>query len=78
MTGGPPLLLPFSALKPMGISLSLDTIRRLWRTGKFPVPVRLGHHHLAWRAKDIETYLANLPPADSMPLVQSRGRRRKQ
>lgn len=54
------------------IRLSRDTVRRLWRTGKFPVPVRLGHHHLAWRAKDIETYIANLPSADAMPL-----RRRK-
>ena len=59
------------------IRLSRDTVRRLWRANKFPVPVRLGGHHLAWRAKDIEDYIRNLPSADSMPLVRSRGRKRK-
>jgi predicted DNA-binding transcriptional regulator AlpA len=54
--------------KQFGITLSRDSARRLWRSGRFPVPVRLGHHRLAWRVKDIEEWLINLPSADDSPL----------
>ena len=58
-----PILIPFSALKSYGIDLSRDTIRRLARAGRFPAPVRVGGHRIAWRLNEIEQWLAELPVA---------------
>ena len=38
----------------------------LWRwrqQGKFPAPLQLGDRAIGWRRADLETWLANRPPA---------------
>lgn len=47
----------------MGITLSRDTIRRLARQNLFPMPRRLGRHHIAFVASEIEEWIAQLPVA---------------
>ncbi|MBX9945415.1 MAG: AlpA family phage regulatory protein [Reyranella sp.] len=47
----------------MGITLSRDTVRRLARQNLFPMPRRLGRHHIAFVASEIEAWIAELPVA---------------
>jgi predicted DNA-binding transcriptional regulator AlpA len=63
MSGKPPLLVPFSALKAMGIDLSRDTIRRLARQNRFPQPRRLGGHRIVFREDEVLAWIAALPVA---------------
>jgi hypothetical protein len=66
MSGEPPLLVPFAALKKSyGIDLSRDTIRRLARAGCFPQPRRLGGHRIAFLESEILEWVKNLPVAGS-------------
>jgi predicted DNA-binding transcriptional regulator AlpA len=58
-----------------GVPLSLDTARRLWRAGKFPVPARLGGHRLVWNRDSVDRFFRDLVPADEAPLRRSRGRK---
>lgn len=63
-----PLLIRYDQLAPMGITLSRDTIRRLARHNLFPMPRRLGRHHIAFVASEIEAWISELPVAGSRPL----------
>jgi predicted DNA-binding transcriptional regulator AlpA len=64
MSGEPPLLVPFSALKAMGIDLSRDTIRRLARSGRFPSPRRvIGGHKIFFIEAEVRAWIEALPVA---------------
>jgi hypothetical protein len=64
MSGKPPLLVPFSALKGFGIDLSRDTVRRLVKAGKFPAPRMIGGHRIAWLLSEILEWIATRPIAE--------------
>ena len=61
------VLIRYDQLAPMGIALSRDTIRRLAQRGDFPAPRRLGRHHIAFVASEIEAWIAELPVAGPRP-----------
>ena len=64
MSGEPPLLVPFSALKAMGIDLSRDTIRRLARSDRFPQPRRVvGGHKIFFIEAEVRAWIEALPVA---------------
>ena len=42
--------------------LSKATIYRLAKSGEFPTPIRLGVRAVAWRASDVEAWLASRTP----------------
>ncbi len=44
---------------------SRASIYRDMKTGAFPPAVMLGKHSVAWRAKDIEEWVATWPTSDS-------------
>lgn len=52
------------------IRLSRDTARRRAAQGKFPKPVRVDGHHIAWHADEIEAWLRELPRAENAPIRQ--------
>jgi predicted DNA-binding transcriptional regulator AlpA len=64
---GPPsgkVLLGLADLRALGIPYSRAHLHRLMHAGKFPRPVALGPEvraRKAWRADDIERWLASLP-----------------
>lgn len=41
---------------------SLSSLRRDWRSGRFPPPIRIGLRAMGWRRSDIESHLAGLEP----------------
>lgn len=41
---------------------SLSSLRRDWRAGRFPAPIRIGLRAMGWRRSDIEKHLASLRP----------------
>ena len=43
--------------------LSRSTLSKLRETGKFPAHVDLGVRAVRWHRKDVETWLAERPPA---------------
>lgn len=55
------------------VRLSPVTIGRLRRRGEFPEPLALGARRLAWRAGDVESYLAGLPQVSSERAHQPAG-----
>lgn len=62
------VLLGLGDLRALGISWSRQHLHRLMHAGKFPRPVALGPEvraRKAWRADDIERWLASLPYIDS-------------
>lgn len=65
-----PLLIPFDALRSYGITLSRDTLRRLSRVGKFPMPRRLGGHRIAFVETEVLEWIQYLPSTDARPLVR--------
>ena len=69
-----PLLIRYEDLKPLGITLSRDTIRRLAHRGDFPAPRRLGHHHIVWCLDEVQAFLAALPVAGPRARTTKRGR----
>jgi prophage regulatory protein len=64
------MLISFDDLKSYGIVLTRPAIRSLARKGKFPKPVRVGDHHVAWHEEEILDWLATLPRADDAPLAR--------
>lgn len=51
------------------VGLSKPTIYRLMGEGKFPRPLKLSAHRVAWRVLDIDNWLANLPQAGGVQHV---------
>jgi prophage regulatory protein len=43
---------------PALLAMSRANVRRLLAAGKFPQPIRLGAHCIAWRRADIEAWVA--------------------
>lgn len=41
---------------------SLPSLRRDWRAGRIPAPIRIGVRAMGWRRSDIEKHLASLEP----------------
>jgi prophage regulatory protein len=39
------------------LNVSTQTLRRYWRAGAFPAPLRMGRRSLRWRLSDIETWI---------------------
>lgn len=73
-TTRPPAALPAMALVRMPTvtrltALSRSTIYRLVASGKFPAPVRLSAHSIAWHMADIEQWTAERPCALSAPRI---------
>lgn len=62
-----PVLVRYDQLASMGITLSRDTVRRLARKNLFPMPRRLGRHHIVFVASEIEAWIAELPVAGPRP-----------
>lgn len=46
--------------------LSRASIYSKIKAGTFPLPVRLGSNSVAWRADDVDEWIANLPVADEL------------
>ena len=46
--------------------LSRATIYARINVGTFPLPVRLGPNSVAWRADDVNQWIAELPVADEL------------
>ena len=57
-----PLLVRERDLPPL-LAMSRANVRRLLAAGRFPVPIRLGAHCVAWRRADLEQRVANGCPA---------------
>ena len=64
-------LLAYADLCRLGIDYSPTTLWRLWKAGQFPAPLKLGARRNAWRASDIEAWLA-AGPATQSPARRSR------
>jgi prophage regulatory protein len=43
------------------VRLSTARVRQLSKIGKFPLPVSLGLRAIAWRASDIDAWIADRP-----------------
>ena len=52
--------------------LSRASIYARMKSGTFPLPVRLGPNSVAWRAIDLERWIAELPIADELRSEESR------
>jgi len=51
-------LLDFAALKGKGIAFSDTHLRRLWRAGKFPKPIKVGcRDH--WAEPEVDQYIVD-------------------
>lgn len=46
--------------------LSRASIYARLKRGTFPLPVRIGPNSVAWRADDVEDWIANLPVASEL------------
>ena len=46
--------------------LSRASIYSKIKAGTFPLPVRLGSNSVAWRADDVDDWIANLPVGDEL------------
>ena len=46
--------------------LSRASIYSKIKAGTFPLPVRLGSNSVAWRAEDIDRWIAELPVAEEL------------
>ena len=46
--------------------LSRASIYSKIKAGNFPLPVRLGSNSVAWRAEDIDRWIAELPVANEL------------
>ena len=46
--------------------LSRASIYARLKRGAFPLPVRIGPNSVAWRARDIDEWIAGLPVADEL------------
>jgi len=69
------LLISYDDLKSYGITLTRPAIRTLSRKGRFPRPVRMGDHHIAWRENEVLDWIAALPAADDTPLARRKSRK---
>ncbi len=57
-------LLNFRDLRPeKRIYYSRDHVRRMVREGRFPRPIALSPHRIAWKESDIDDWLKSRPPA---------------
>ena len=72
-------LLTFAQLGPeKGISHCRDHVRRLVKVGKFPAPIQLSEHKIAWLEAEIDAMIAaragerNKKPIDPRPLDPKR------
>ncbi len=55
-------LITFDQLRPQkGIAYSRDHLRRLVKSGKFPTPLALSEHRIAWNEIDVEEWLKSRP-----------------
>ncbi|MEY2169559.1 MULTISPECIES: helix-turn-helix transcriptional regulator [unclassified Rhodanobacter] len=56
----PDRIIAFAELKPeRGISFSRVHLRRLWKAGKFPMPVQCSDRRIGWLASELDQWLAN-------------------
>jgi predicted DNA-binding transcriptional regulator AlpA len=69
------MLIPFDDLRTYGIALTRPAIRTLAKQGRFPKPVRIGQHHVAWHENEILEWIANLPRAEDAPLPRTKSRK---
>jgi prophage regulatory protein len=56
-------LLSHDDLRDLGVTYSRWSLTRLVKEGRFPAPVALGPGRKAWRAAEVEAWLAGLAPA---------------
>jgi prophage regulatory protein len=62
---GAPLLVREKDL-PGLLAMSRANVRRLMAAGRFPPPIRLGAHLVAWRTADLAAWVAaGCPPIDA-------------
>jgi hypothetical protein len=62
---GPPAdpLVTYPSLKPeFGIPYTQDHLRRLWKKGRFPMPLQISAHRVAWRRSALVEWLDTLRP----------------
>jgi prophage regulatory protein len=55
---------PALLLKPEVLAKTRLSAATLWRqvtAGKFPQPVKIGERRVAWRADDVDRWMASLP-----------------
>jgi prophage regulatory protein len=52
-------LLSTTDLHRLGITYSATQLWRLCKSGQFPAPIKLGARRNAWRASDIEAWIAS-------------------
>jgi predicted DNA-binding transcriptional regulator AlpA len=53
-------LIDFKNLAPLkGINYSRDHLRRKWKAGEFPKPIRVSEHRIGWLESDIDQWLAD-------------------
>jgi prophage regulatory protein len=50
-------ILPYSELKSRGITYSREQIRRLIKQAKFPMPISLSDHRIAWVESELDAWL---------------------
>jgi prophage regulatory protein len=53
-------LISFKDLGPVkGIPWGRDHLRRKWKAGEFPAPLKLSNHRIAWIESDVDRWLAD-------------------
>ena len=51
-------LIDFKSLGPVkGINYSRDHLRRKWKAGEFPKPVRFSEHRIGWIEAEVDAWL---------------------
>lgn len=61
------VLVTHADLKALGIPYTLDHCRRLWKQRRFPAPLQISEHRIAWRLSDLQKWLASLQPVETAP-----------
>lgn len=63
-------LIDFKSLGPVkGINYSRDHLRRKWKAGEFPKPVRVSEHRIGWIEAEVDAWLDAKERARDDPLT---------
>jgi prophage regulatory protein len=61
-------LIDFKSLGPVkGINYSRDHLRRKWKAGEFPKPVRVSEHRIGWIEAEVDAWLDAKERARDVP-----------
>lgn len=52
----------------LGITFGRTQLRKLWRRGEFPEPVRLSDRLVGWRLADVKAWIASRPQVSAAPV----------